>query len=379
MKKTFSILAFCFAVVLAACSAPPQDDGTGPIKLGFIGPLSGDAAPYGLDTLHGVEIAVNMINAEGGIAGRQVELIAEDGRCTGTDAASAAQKLVNVDRVVAIIGGQCSGETLAAAPIVETSSIPMISPLSSSPEVTTAGDYVFRLIPSDALAAKATANYLRANELTNIAILTENTDFATAFRDALINEMGEESAIFNETVEPNTKDFRTVLTRLQNEEFDVFVANGQTVAVIASMIEQLRELGLSQPTITNNAGDSSVLASDHAEVVEGLKVVSVPNKSQNADRFAAVESIFTESHGEPQQAMIFVALAHDSAAVLLNAIANVGTAGSAIRDYLYSMEAYAGASGNFWFNDDGDVLGQPFALKEFTNGAIEEVEFISLD
>ncbi|MDP6562065.1 MAG: ABC transporter substrate-binding protein, partial [Candidatus Peribacteraceae bacterium] len=117
--KRLLVPLFALGVLLSACS-PVADDGTGPIKIGYIGPLTGEAASYGVDTLNGTELAVAEINAAGGINGRLIELITEDGRCTGTDAASAAQKLVNVDKVVAIIGGQCSGETLAAAPIVES-------------------------------------------------------------------------------------------------------------------------------------------------------------------------------------------------------------------------------------------------------------------
>ena len=147
--KRLLVPLFALGILLSACS--PSDDGTGPIKIGFIGPLTGEASPYGVDTLNGAKLAVDEINEAGGVNGRMIEIIAEDGRCTGTDAASAAQKLVNVDKVVAIVGGQCSGETLAAAPIAESAKVVMISPVSSSPDVTAAGDFIFRDYPSDGL------------------------------------------------------------------------------------------------------------------------------------------------------------------------------------------------------------------------------------
>src|SRR3989338_6431973 len=136
MKRSLTPLPLA-TLALTAC----QSGGSGPIKIGFIGPLTGDIAGIGADMLNGVQVAVDEVNADGGINGRQIELIAEDGRCNGADAASAAQKLVNVDNVFAIVGAGCSSETLAAAPIVNDGKVVMISPVSSSPEVSAAGDH----------------------------------------------------------------------------------------------------------------------------------------------------------------------------------------------------------------------------------------------
>src|SRR3989338_4432265 len=199
MSKRFLSLLSLSALTLVACEGGGD---SGPIKIGFLGPLTGDAAPYGVDTLNGVKLAVDEINAVGGVKGRMIELIAEDSRCTGADAASAAQKLVNVDKVVAIVGGQCSGETLAAAPIAEAAGVVMISPLSSSPDVTQAGTFIFRDYPSDALKSKAMAAYLNEEGLEKLAMMSENTDFATAFRNALKVDLGEENIAFDEVVEP---------------------------------------------------------------------------------------------------------------------------------------------------------------------------------
>ena len=92
-----------FAIILSSCTGEPAGeegaDSTEPIKIGFIGPLTGDAAAFGSDAINGAKIAVEEINAEGGINGRQISIIAEDARCTGGDAVSAAQKLINIDKV----------------------------------------------------------------------------------------------------------------------------------------------------------------------------------------------------------------------------------------------------------------------------------------
>lgn len=369
MKKHILTLGF-FILTLASCTAGTKD----PIKIGYIGPLTGEAASYGADTLNGTKIAVDEINAKGGIDGRQIQLIAEDGRCTGADAASAAQKLVNVDKVVAIIGGQCSGETLAAAPIAEAGQVVMISPISSSPDVTEAGTFIFRDYPSDALKTKAIATYLGEEGLLKLAMITENTDFATAFRNALRVDLGGENIAFDEVVEPNTKDFRTLITRLKEMEFDIFFPNAQSDAVMAAMMQQLREQGLTQPAITHDVGDSATLGEIATEAVEGLLVIAVPSAGSDG----AFATKFREQFGDPQATMSFAAHAYDAMNVLAEVIGSAGTDGTALRDALYALPSYTGVVGAFHFDANGDVVGIPYELKTFRDGKIETIEQISV-
>ena len=114
--------------------SPSEPVSTDPTKIGFIGPLTGDAAVYGELLRNVIQLAVNEINAAGGIGGRQIEMIYEDGKCNGKDGANAMQKLVNVDQVKIVIGGFCSSESLAAAPIAMNNKVLLFSPGSSSPE-----------------------------------------------------------------------------------------------------------------------------------------------------------------------------------------------------------------------------------------------------
>ncbi len=369
MKSRLLPLSF-LALSLAACAPGTKDT----IKIGYIGPLTGEAASYGADTLNGTQLAIEEINVAGGIDGRLLELIAEDGRCTGADAASAAQKLVTIDKVVAIVGGQCSGETLAAAPIAEAGKVVMISPISSSPDVTEAGTFIFRDYPSDALKTKAMAGYLNEEGLSKIAMITENTDFATAFRNALKVDIGEEHIVFDEVVEPNTKDFRTLMTRLKEMEFDIFFPNAQSDAVMAAMMQQLREQDLTQLAITHDVGDSATLGEIATEAVEGLLVIAVPSTGEDGT-FAAT---YKEKFGDPQATLSFAAHAYDATNVLAQVIGTAGTDGTAIRDALYALPKYTGIVGSFHFDANGDVVGIPYELKTFRDGKIETLEQISV-
>ncbi len=369
--KRLALLTVTSMLFLSACqpSAPTT------IKLGYIGPLTGDVAGLGVDTLNGVKLAVDTVNATGGINGKQVVLIAEDGRCNGSDSANAAQKLVNVDKVVAIIGGQCSGETLAAAPITEAAKVILLSAVSSSPDVTKAGDYVFRDYPSDELKTTAMAKLLTEKNLKKVAIISENTDFAQAFRTSLKAKLGAEAVVFDETVDAGTKDFRTLMTRLKTIQFDVFIPDGNSDSIIGPMLQQFREAGFSQAAVSHDAADSVTMAKNLPAATNGLMVINTPS-SVNDPAFA---STFTQKYGEPQYGLAFAGFAYDDANVLFEAFKAVGTDGTAVKDYLYALKEFKGVSGTFHFDKNGDVVGIPYVLKQFQSGSIVKLSDISVD
>ena len=372
--KRFLFPLFALGFLLSACQ-PVADDGTAPIKIGFIGPLTGEAAAYGVDPLAGIQLKVDEINAAGGINGRMVELVAEDGKCTGADAASAAQKLISIDGVTAILGGQCSGETLAAAPIAESAGVILLSSISSSPDVTEAGDFVFRDYPSDALKTKAMASYFAQQGWEKVAIISENTDFAQGFRTALMADIGEDAFVFNETVEPNTKDFRTLMTRLQDSDFDVFVANGQYPASIAAMLQQMRELGIEQVAISHDVGDVLETIELALDAAEGFQVINVQSIGEDTPFGIAV----AEAGVEVQAGLVFLAHGYDAMGVLAEAMAAVGTDSVAIRDYFYDLAGYNGVIGTFSFDDNGDAVGLNYALKEVKEGAFVRVQDVIVE
>jgi len=126
---------------------PQQTTSTtkGPIKIGFIGAMSGPFTKYG--AFEAVNLAVEEINKAGGINGRKIILVAEDGKCDGKEAVNAVNKLINIDKIKIILGGHCTPESLAIAPIVEQNKVIMLASITTSPGLTHAGDYVFRTSP----------------------------------------------------------------------------------------------------------------------------------------------------------------------------------------------------------------------------------------
>ena len=130
------------------------------IKIGAILPLTGDAAQWGIPPQKGAELAVEEINKAGGINGKKLKLIVQDTKCEPKAGVSSFQKLISDKEIRIVIGGVCSSVTLAVAPIAEKNKILLISPASTNPKITNAGDYIFRVIPSDDLRGKVFAEYL---------------------------------------------------------------------------------------------------------------------------------------------------------------------------------------------------------------------------
>lgn len=354
------------SLLLASCQIGGEQE---PIKIGLITPLTGEVASIGADVLHGAQMMLEEINSAGGINGREVKLIAEDGRCAGADAAAAAQKLINVDRVVAIHGAGCSSESLAATPIAEAAGVVIVSPSSSSPDLTHAGEFFFRTYPSDDLKTTAMTQYFKEEELKKVAMISENTDFCEAFRASLKRKFGEENFVFDEVVEPNTKDFRTLLARLQEFDFDVFFLNAQTPVVGSAMLQQSREFGMEQLAIGSDVMDGKVVIELTQEAAEGFQVINVPTVADESE----FGQKFIAKYGLPQSNMAWGAYGYDTLGVIAEAIAAAGTEGAAIRDHLNNLEVYNAVVGDISFDENGDVVGIPYALREVQNG-----EFVKL-
>ena len=203
MAKKISLVVFVLlAVVAAGCASNNLKEEkkvtTEPIKIGFVGPLSGDVANLGQNIRAAVEVARDEINNQGGINGRKIQVIFEDGKCDSKAATAAGNKLINLDKVKMIVGGVCSGETLAIAPMAEKNNVILISPASTNPKVTQAGDYVFRLIPSDSFQGKFAAEYMY-NTLgkRSIAVLYTKNDWGVGVSNVFKKKIFETISVWS--------------------------------------------------------------------------------------------------------------------------------------------------------------------------------------
>src|SRR3989338_10042895 len=262
MKKQVYVILTLLVLALSACatqqqaeeqeqsdSQKQQTQPQGTYKIGVMYPLTGDGASYGLPIQRTTKIAIDEINAKGGVNGRKLEAIYEDGKCNPKDGNAAAQKLVNIDKVEVIIGGVCSGETLGAAPIAEENKVALISPSATSPDITNAGDFIFRLAPSDAFAGIVAAEYASKDLKTSkAAIISETTDYAQGLRNVFksyFEDLGGE-IVADETYNPEDTDFRTQVTKVKAANPDIIYLVPQAPQKGLLLVKQIKEAGLKQ-------------------------------------------------------------------------------------------------------------------------------------
>ena len=169
MKRTLILLGLIATVSAFGCERRGRDGtnhDTGGILVGYYGDLTGRTSNFGQSTRNGVEMAADQTNKTGGINGRQIQILSEDDEGRPEKAATVVTKLIDQDRVLALIGEVTSGNTLAAAPKAQASRIPMVSPAATTPAVTEVGDYIFRVCFIDpfqgAVMARFAANTLKA-------------------------------------------------------------------------------------------------------------------------------------------------------------------------------------------------------------------------
>ncbi len=336
---------------------------TSPIKIGFIGPLTGDGSSIGTVNRVAVEIAAEEINQKGGVEGRKLEVVYEDGRCDSTTATKAANKLINIDKVSAIVGGLCSSETSAFGPAAMDSKVIVFSYGSSAPSLSKLGKYFFRSYPSDSFqgifAAEYAYNTLRARK---VAILYHNNDWGTGIKDVFIKrfkELGGEILV-EEGAPQTVKDYRTQLAKIKDVKADVIYAplypDGSIVA-----LTQAQNLGISTVFLGGDAwGDPKM-----QQAVSGRGTLYfVEADMLLTDEFKA--KILARSGGD--QVPLGTANAYDNVYIIASAIAKAGTDPDMLANTIRATR-YTGISGNIEFDENGDLKTASYVVKKIENGS----------
>ncbi len=332
------------------------------IKIGFFGPLSGETAPYGEPALRGLTIAADEINQKGGIDGRKVVIIAEDSKCSGKDATTAVQKLINVDKVDYFIGGSCSSEVLAVADLIKASNKILFSPFASSTQI--AGKGVFRVVPSDAESGPFMANYF-IKKYKTMAIITEQTDYGTALRDAVIKpyETAGGVIVSSEGFAPGTTDYRTVLQKIKATNPEILFINPQSGAAGARIAKQARELGIETQFATYFITGTDFTSEPASNGTILFDIPSLVSTSASSDFI----NTYIMQYGKPSYPFA-AGSAYDILHILEKTIESVGTDNEKIRNYLLTMPAYSGLVGTFSFDQNGDTKGLGYTILQVENG-----------
>ncbi|MBC8501412.1 MAG: penicillin-binding protein activator [Nanoarchaeota archaeon] len=324
------------------------------IKVGFMGPLSGDAASYGESIKRGVDLAMKEMGLD------NVELVVEDSKCEGKEAVTAINKLISLDGVVAIVGEVCSGATLAAAPIANENNVPMVSPSSTSPKVSEQGEYTFRTVPSDALQGDFGANLAYDRGYRKLAVLYTNEEYGLGFNNVLTESfaaLGGE-VVASETFERGAVDIRTQLTKTKDAEPDVIYIISNSPDSTVAALQQMTELGIEAAIFGSEGQKSPAILEGAGESAEGMVVTAV--SSGTSGFIERHQAEYGEAPGP------FAAQGYDAFKAIGLAVEQGATTGEEIKNALFGSD-FDGASGHIVFDENGDVSGN-YDVFEVQNG-----------
>ena len=381
MNKT--ILAAAAASLLATTAPGLAQDGG--IKLGFLGGITGPIESLMPPIQAGAQLAVDEVNGAGGIGeGSMIELVVGDDTCVdATAAANAADRLVNVEEVAAIVGAMCSGATISAA---NNAGVPsgtvMVSPASTSPAVTTLddNDLVFRTAPSDAFQGGVLAQAVLDRDITEVAVTFVNNDygqgFATAFEEAFTEGGGTVTA--SEAHEDGKADYRAEIGNLASTGAPVLVVLAYVDGSGGTIIQQAVEGGDFEQFVGGDGMVGDAIGERAGPAADGM-IATRPGSPDNPGS----DTFRTAAQGaDLDPDATFAAQSYDAAMLLALAMEKTGGAkdglGAALREvatapgepilpgeFAKAKELiaagtdvdYQGASGDAEFDEAGDVPG----------------------
>lgn len=354
------------AAVIVAVVLLRQEEGA--VKIGAILVLTGPDAKAGQSARQGIEMAADEVNDAGGVRGKSIMVIYEDDQGLPKHAVAAANKLIDVNKVSAIVGPMWSSPTLAVAPIAEKSGTVLMSPTASSPKITEAGDYVFRTTYSDAFEGTKTAEYAyRKLGYRETSVLYINNDFGVGLKDVFskrFRELGGEVASA-EGYDPEARDFRSQLQKIKGSDADATYVVGYSE--VGQVLKQARELGLRSSFISSIMFEILDVIRIAGEAAEGVVYAYVSYDPEMGDRIAKrFARSFEQRFGnrpDPE-----AAFSYDTVKILCSVMANVGFNPVDIRDGLYEVKGYQGVTGTTTFDENGDVV-KPIGFKRVQGGS----------
>ena len=336
-----------------------QEGEQAPFRIGVMESLTGPGETYGSVALQAKQMAVDEINAAGGINGRMLELIVEDSKCSAQDAITAYNKLTDVDGVKIILGTSCSGAMLGAAPLAEADGVVLFSGLATTPDIANAGDYIFRTSMSDAQLGIDTGNVMWADGVRNLATISETTDYAEGVRRASVAQFEKRggTVVAEERYGSDTTDFRTQLTKLIAESPDALLLAAQSEFSGGTIIKQVRELGYEGQIYADIVPVGATALEIAGDAAAGTKAILADISPSNA-KGQEVLANFRARYDYVTLAW-YIGSVYDDVYITAECLkqTNDDQDADGMRDCLYAI-TWTGAIGeNYTFDESGEVVG----------------------
>lgn len=357
--------------LLALAALLPFALGAGePIPVGQVASLTGNRASYGTSCDKGIRLALEEINAAGGVLGSPIKLITEDDQSKSGQPAAAAKKLISGDKVVVLLGEFASSASLEMAPVAQAAHVPMISPGSTNPGVTQAGDHVFRVCFIDPFQGTVMAKFALENlKAKRVAILRdESSDYSQGlskyFKEYFLAHGGE--IVGERSYKGKDVEFRAQLTAIRATKPDAIFIPGyyEEVGLIA---KQARRIGIKQPMLGGDGWDSASLFAVAGKDLDGCFIsnhFSAEDKSPVVRNFVKT---YRAKYNEVPDTI--AALGYDSMKVAADAMRRAGTTESKkLREAIATTKGFPGVTGVITLDAERNAA-KPAVILEIKDGA----------
>ncbi len=355
MKKFLALMLVTFALASLCFAGGSTESASSEIKIGFIGPLTGDYANYGTLCKQAVEMAIEEQNAKGGINGMTVKLIAEDSEGDSQKALAAMEKLSSSDKVCAIVGSILTGETFSVAERAQQEGIVMITPSASHKDITLTGDYIYRTTPSDGLQGVVAGKYFsQILGYKKLAVLYAKNDYSQGLYESMSESFEAEGGVIvaTETFMVGDKDFKTQLTNLKNTDAEAIYIPDYT-AEMAQILEQAAQLKVEKPFLSGDGFLSEEIYTLAGQYTDGV-IYTASAQVEESSAAKDFKEKYAQKYGIGPDS--FATNSYDATNILMSVIAKVGTDRKAIKEGMKEVKDFVGVNGVINFDENGDLV-----------------------
>lgn len=389
MKRKLSLL-LCLLMILTMFTSCAKEQGTSTgaaggdvIKIGVFEPLTGENGGGGLQELDGIKYANKMYPE---VLGKKIELVIVDNKSDKGEATTAVTRLIEKDKVAAIIGSYGSGVSIAAGDIIKNAKIPAMGASCTNPMVTQGNEYYFRACFLDPFQGKVMANYALGKGAKTAAVIMQNGDdysvgLGNFFIDAFKVLTGDENSIVDVSeFQVNDTDFNAILTNIKAKNPDViFAPSSATTAPL--VIKQARALGIDSLIMGGDTWENPAVIDVAGTDAEGIVISTFFDENDPATEEAKlfVEGYKKELAGKEPIIPAVAALGYDAYLLVRDAIERAGsTDGTAIKDALNNTKDFEGVTGVINFTEEGDADKNIAVIKTVKGGQFVYIDTVEV-
>ena len=367
----FMALGFFMAMAMAGTGACLAAD---TIKMGVPGAHSGDLASYGIPTVRAAELVAAKYNAQGGVLGKQIELLVEDDQCKTEIAVNVATKLI-ADKVNIVLGHICSGPCKASLAVYLSENVIVMSPSATNTELTKGGNYsnFFRTIAPDDAQAKTQVDFaIDTLGAKKIAIVHDKGDYGKGlaeFARGFLDKDDRAEMVLYEGITPGAVDYSAIINKIKRSRADVLIYGGFHPEA-SKIVQQMRKKRMKTIMISDDGVKDATFIKVAGAAAEGVYATGPMDTTSNAMAIAATEA-HRKAYGEDPGA--FFLNAYAAATAMLEAIKTAGTLEIGAVSGVLRSQWVETPLGKIRFDAQGDAVGVGFSVFQVQSGVYVDV------